>query len=176
MNRFAISLAAAAALLSAPVVAADLIVDVPEPGVVVDDSGFDWDGAFAGVYGAALFGSPITASWGLGGFIGANMTHEQFLLGGIVSAGGFTQGSMDGEWIVQGIGRVGVLATDNIALYGLAGVGYETYNDGLYLPVGAGAEVGFADDLSVRLQYQADYVVDQNIWVSSISTGIAFHF
>jgi outer membrane immunogenic protein len=173
MNKLAVSVLALS-LLATPTMAADLLA--PPPGVVVDESGFDWDGAFAGLYGAALFGSPITPSYGAGVFVGANATSDQFLVGGIISGGGFIGGAMDQEWIIQAVGRAGVIVSDNIALYALAGIGYETENDGFYVPVGGGFEIALTDDVSWRTQYQADYVVDQNIWVHSISTGVAFHF
>ncbi len=171
-------LAAALSLSAGTVLAADMPMDEPivGDGVVTDSSGFDWDRFYATVYAVYVFGDEFTAGTGEGISLGFNGTNDAFLYGGTVSAGMFQGGTMDGQYIVQGVVRAGVLVTDNLALYGLAGLGWETYDDAYYIPTGLGAELALTDNLALKLQYQANWVSAQSKWTNSISAALAVYF
>src|SRR5205085_2438797 len=141
--------------------AADLLEEPIADGVVTDDSGFDWDGFFATIYSAYVFSDSFSSSTGVGFSVGGNMTDGSFLYGGTATFGALFGGEADGEYNAQGVVRAGYLVSDNVLLYGLAGLGWETYNDAIYIPTGVGAEIAFADNLSLRLQYQANYITAQ---------------
>ena len=175
----ALALASSLALGALPVLAADMPSDeiIMGDGVVTDESGFDWDRFYATVYAVYVFGDSATASVGEGLSIGGNITDGAFLYGGTLSAGTFQSGEMAGEYIAQGIVRAGVLASDNFVLYGLAGIGWETYNDYYYVPVGLGAEIAVSDNITFKLQYQANWIAAQDdVWRHNISAALAFYF
>ncbi|HWA18152.1 MAG TPA: hypothetical protein VG757_04090 [Devosia sp.] len=172
----ALAFASALALSTGAAIAADAPSDdFMGDGVVTDDSGFDWDGFFITVYGAYAFGF-IDPATGEGISLGVNMTSDNILYGVTVTAGTFQGGQLDGQFISQGVVRLGVLATDNVVLYGLAGLGWETYHDAYYIPTGLGVEFGVTDNISLRLQYQANYVPPENDWASSLSAGLSWYF
>jgi opacity protein-like surface antigen len=169
-------LASALALPASSAMAADFMEEPMGDGIVVDDSGFDWDRFYATVYAVYVFGDQFTAGTGEGVSVGINQTTDSILYGGTLSAGTFQGGTMDGQFIAQGVVRAGVLATDNVLLYGMAGLGWETYDDALYIPTGLGAEVALSDNLALKLQYQANWVTAQTKWTSSISAALAWYF
>lgn len=171
-------LAASLSLSAGTVFAADMPTDEPMmgAGVVTDSSGFDWDGFFATVYAAYVSSDSFASSTAYGLSIGGNVTSGNFLFGGVGTIGQLHGGAGDGAYQMQGVVRAGYLVTDNILLYGLAGLGWETYNDATYVPTGLGAEVAFTDNLSLRLQYQANYLTSQDVWATSISAGLSWYF
>lgn len=173
----ALAFASAVVLGAAPALSADLLSDdMMGDGVVADDSGFDWDGFFATVYTAYVFSDSFSSSTGVGFSVGGNMTDGNFLYGGTATVGALFGGQADGEYNAQGVVRAGYLISDNVLLYGLAGLGWETENDAWYIPTGVGAEFGFADNLSLRLQYQANYITAQDVWSGSVSAGLSWYF
>ncbi|QDZ11480.1 outer membrane protein [Devosia ginsengisoli] len=165
MNKFILA-AAAMTALSAPAVAADLIIDDP---VYYTDAGFDWSGFYAGL--AAGYGSGTARSVGdvtgtttdtplngglVGVTLGGNVQYDSFVLGieGDVlwsGMGGTTactavpaydcNASVD--WLGSLRGRAGV-AMDNVLLFvtgGLAAAG----GTGTITPTFPGTTSTFSD-------------------------------
>lgn len=156
----------ATAALSSATLAADLIVSEP----VIDNSyGFDWEGAYAGLYvlghSDGLFGIGVDA--------GVNVeVSEDFLLG--------VQGELawlsDNTWLGQIHARAGFLVSDEALLYGLAGVGFDSVWDA-YIPVGVGAEFAVADNMSIRAEYQFQWDLDNSAEDAHVGKiGFNWHF
>jgi opacity protein-like surface antigen len=163
--------AATAVVLSCavPAIAADLMVDTPP---VVEATGFDWEGAyvgsFLGVY--PTFGPSPT----VGGEIGYNFVpSESFLLGVEGSGLFYLDGSAGIELFVHG--KAGA-TFDNVAVYGLAGVG--TFNFGTFVlwDVGVGAEVAVTDNLTLDAQVFGRNVIGSAPTVPHVQAGIRYHF
>ncbi|MEP7239926.1 MAG: outer membrane beta-barrel protein [Devosia sp.] len=168
---------AAVALVSLPALAADMpsgMVIAPDVSDA-DSPAYNWDGFYATLFAVHAFGY-ITDSDGVGVSVGVDKTEGNLLFGATVSAAHFSSGSMTDESIFQAVGRAGVLLGDRVALFGLAGLGWETYHDAAYIPVGAGVELGLVDHLSLRLQYQANYITAKDAWTNSLSSALVFHF
>src|SRR5262245_59671316 len=123
------------AALSAPVLAADLVIDTPidEP-LVEAVGGFDWEGAYVGVFGGYNFDFGVGQ---IGGELGYNfLGSENFLLGVEASGAFYLDGSNDTELFIRG--KAGY-AADQVAIYALAGVGTYDFTTPLY-DIGAGVE------------------------------------
>lgn len=156
----------ATAALSSATFAADLIISEP----VVDNAvAFDWEGPYVGLFvlghSAGLFGVGVDA--------GVNVAvSDGFLLG----LEGDVAWLSDNSWMGQVHGRAGFLASDEVLLYGLAGIGFDSVWDA-FIPVGVGAEFAVADNLTLRAQYQYQWDLDnsaQNAHVGKI--GFNWHF
>lgn len=155
---------AAAALMSAPSMAADLIMDTP---MVVPSSSVNWDGFYAGIQaGYDLDGyAPVQ------GVIGANMTaSESFLVGVEFAMGPYFDVGGGGGGGYEGylVGRAGVLAGPAL-LYGMAGV--NDVDGGFGWIVGVGAEFSVADNVSARLQ-----VAQYDTSFTAVTAGVFWHF
>jgi opacity protein-like surface antigen len=170
IRKFALTVAALSlAAFTAPVVAADLIIE--EEDVPVYDVGSDanWEGAYIGGF---LGYYPQDPSFYVGGQVGYNfLVSESFLLGiqasGLVSPdGGYIEGWLDGH--------AGV-AFDNIAVYGLAGLGIQDDGDTLYR-FGAGAEVMVANGFSIFAEGYVGNDIGQAPTVPGVAAGFRFHF
>ena len=112
----------AAAGLTTAASAADLLID-QSPAPVVDNSysGFDWNGAYAGISLSGQTGS----IYGLGADLGVNALIDNNLL---VGAEGNVTWLNDDSWQGQVHGKLG-FASGNFAFYGLLGVGYNTESE-----------------------------------------------
>jgi opacity protein-like surface antigen len=159
------------AALSAPVAAADLVIDEPiidEP--VISASGFDWEGAYIGVFGGYNFDF---AAAQIGGELGYNfLASENFLLGVEASGLFYLDGSNDHELFLRG--KAGFVA-DQVAIYALAGVGEYDFTTPLY-DIGAGVEFAVADNITLNAE-----VFGRNQWgaaptVLNVEAGLRFHF
>jgi outer membrane immunogenic protein len=154
--------------LGAPVYAADLIIE--DDPFVESSSSFDWEGAYVGIFGgyAVTFGEPI-----FGGEIGYNfLPAENFLLG--IEASGFIY-PFDGDHELFLRGKAGFVA-DQVAIYGLAGVGEYNFTTPLY-DVGAGVEFAVTENVTINGE-----VFGRQVWgafpptVLFVESGIRFHF
>jgi outer membrane immunogenic protein len=169
IRKFALTVAALSlAAFSAPVMAADLILDEEDVPVVDVGSSFDWEGAYVGgLLGYyPTFGEPV-----VGGQIGYNFLPVENFLVGIEGTGLVYFGGDFELWLH---GKAGV-AMDNVALYGLAGVGTFNFNVPLY-SLGVGIEVAVADQVSL---FGEAFVREE--WgdfpdVPYVQAGIRFHF
>ncbi len=179
MRLFAkIAIALCAAALPAAAQATDLIT-VPtssDDSLPVADSGFDWNGFYAGVYGVTQASPAGGLQYGLGLDVGANARFEFILVGGEVDFHGLTGGAGSTTYL-QAIGKAGVMATDDLALYAAIGGGVDlgppTESDVL---VGAGAEFALADNVSVDARYLHGFPTSGGNPKDQVTLGANFHF
>ena len=81
----------------------------------------------------------------------------------------------DDTWQGQVHGKLG-FAADTFAFYGLAGVGVNSATDG-YVPLGVGAEVMLADNLSLKAEYQYQWDFDTSSEDAHVGKiGFNWHF
>jgi opacity protein-like surface antigen len=160
----------ASAALSSATLAADLIIADP----VIDNTymapGFDWEGPYAGLW---VSGQTATVGdgWGFGASLGVNAMLDSNLLAGVEG----NLGWVDGDWQAQGHGKLGFTA-DTLAIYGLAGVGFNGETDG-YVPVGIGAEFAVADPLTIKAEYQYQWDFDDGDESAHVGkVGFNWHF
>ncbi len=154
---------------SAPAMAADLIIEEEDVPVYDVGSDTDWEGAYIGGF---LGYYPDDPSWYVGGQIGYNfLASETFLVGiqasGLISPdGGYIEGWLDGH--------AGV-AFDNVAIYGLAGLGIQDDGDTLYR-LGGGAEFMVANGFSIFAEGYVGNDIGQAPTVPGVAAGFRFHF
>lgn len=172
---------AIALLAAGPAVAqADLITleTTSKAAVPIHESaGFDWDGFYAGVYGVAVSSPAATdLSGGLGLNLGYARAFDFVLVGGEVAfqASG---GTAVANTYVQAVGRGGLLLTDNLLVFGAAGVGSEVGPvNGSHVLAGAGIEFGLTDSVSLRGQYLHGFPVANTSPIEQVTVGAEFHF
>lgn len=144
----------ATAALSSATFAADLIIAEEEP-VIANDFGFDWEGPYAGLWIGGLTNPGVFA---LGADLGVNFMLDESLLAGI-------EGNVDWQsnstWEGQVHGRLGFVS-DAALFYGLVGVGAHS-TAGVYVPVGVGVEFGIADNLSLKAEYNYQFITNRHV-------------
>jgi outer membrane immunogenic protein len=147
-----------------------LVVPVAE-----GESSFDWSGFYAGVYGVAGT-SPVGGDQaGLGVVLGANARFDYVLVGGEVSIQGLTGGAGDTAY-VEGLGRIGVAATDEIMVFAAAGLGADLGGSEVDALIGGGLEFVVSDDVTVRGQYLHGYDLAGGNPKDQVTLGANFHF
>jgi outer membrane immunogenic protein len=182
-TRFAIKAAAGLSLaaFTIPAMAADVVYqEPPAPAPIVETAPVStWAGPYAGLHLGYGFsgdvsdsagGSVDTKGWLGGAFGGFNMQNGQFVYGveGDVNYSGVDGG--DGTLTARSRGRAGVAVTDDILLYGTAGLAAERLritedatgnadtNTMLGYTVGAGTDVKLTDQVFARGEYRyTDY-------------------
>ncbi len=168
--KIALLASVAAAALTTATLAADPIVMIDAP--VFDDPAFDWEGPYAGLY---LLGETSTATgplFGIGADFGVNILADAVLFG-VELDGAWVN---NGTWQVQGVGRLGVLASDEFLIYALAGIGTNSGTNA-YVPIGVGAEFAVADNFTIKAQYEYHWdltAAAQSAHVGKI--GFNYHF
>ena len=171
MRKFTLALIAtvAAASLTSAASAADLLIDqTPTPIVDNSYSGFDWNGAYAGISLSGQTGS----IYGLGADLGVNALIDNNLL---VGAEGNVTWLNDDSWQGQVHGKLG-FASGNFAFYGLLGVGYNTETEA-YAPIGVGAELALTDSMSLKAEYQYQYDFNDSSEDAHVAkVGLNWHF
>ncbi len=102
-----------------------------------------WDGLYAGGY----LGASSTTSGALsaGGIIGYNFTSDNILFGAELQAGARFSSTSALEF--QAVGHAGIPLANDVALYGLVGIGYIGTPE---VSVGAGVQFAINRDMSVR--------------------------
>jgi outer membrane immunogenic protein len=176
---FAFGLALCAA--GAPALAADAITYETSDGTLampVVDSGFDWSGFYAGVYGVARFSPEGRAQYGAGLDLGLNAQYDFYLLGAEVAAHGL--GESDGATSTsygQVLARGGVLVTDDVAIYAAAGYGLDLgpADNGQWL-LGGGLEMAVTDNVSLRAQYLHGFTNTGGETTNQVTFGANYHF
>lgn len=179
MRLFAkIAITLCAAGLPAVAQATDLLT-VPTSGndsLPVADSGFDWDGFYAGVYGVTQSSPAGGLQYGLGLDVGANARFEFVLVGGEVDYHGLVGGTGSTTYL-QAIGKVGIMATDDLALYAAAGAGVDlgppAESDVL---LGGGLELAVADNVSIDARYLHGFPTSGGNPKEQFTLGANFHF
>lgn len=158
MRYFKLAAASAlVAMIATGAEATDLIVyEETYDDMMAPSSAFDWDGFYAGVSGGywAEFADLSDGQFVIGGILGVNMMASEMVLLGIEARGKFyiPNSSWDGGVEVNGLGRAGVLVSDEVLLYATGGFYYYTepgYSD-LGMALGGGIEVAVADSVSLR--------------------------
>lgn len=151
------TLVVAAALAAAPSLAsATDFLDTSTP-IYGSAPGFSWDGFYAGVLGGIYFEGTEHA-FTVGKLIGFNIVNGKLLIGAEVEAlGGFgwTGGGPSTFAVFSGRGRVGVLASDDVLIYGSLGFDKFNTSPSVDVSVGAGAEFAFSDNASARFDFEA---------------------
>jgi opacity protein-like surface antigen len=166
--KLALLATAAVAALSSAAAAADLIIDVPIEEPVIDNS-FSFDGAYVGTF---LQGQTNPATFGLGLNFGVNALMDNLLIGaeweGVVALGPTAS--------TQLTGRVGGLISDSAIIYAYSGLGTR-HPTSFYVPIGVGAEVAVADNVSIKgeIQYNWDLTAPADNSVAA-KVGLNFHF
>ncbi|MHB1102092.1 MAG: outer membrane protein [Devosia sp.] len=159
--------------------AADAIaVPVAENPVPIydDDTGFDWNGFYAGVYGVGQLSPAWGTQYGIGINAGVNAQFDFFLVGAEVALHGLTGGAISTTY-GQVLGKAGVVITDEVLLYAAAGYGIDlgapVEED---LLVGAGVEMAVAEDFTVRAQYLHGFALTGGNPKEQFTIGANFHF
>lgn len=153
----------ATAALSSATLAADLVIDAAP---VIDNSyGFDWEGPYAGLWVGGLTNPNVFA---LGADLGVNFMLDSSLLAGVE---GNISWESNSTWTAEGHGRLGYLVSDQVLVYGLAGVGWNSATGG-FIPLGVGAEFAVADNLSLKAEYQYEWGPNRHVG----KVGFNFHF
>ncbi|MBN9304266.1 MAG: hypothetical protein BGO82_17990 [Devosia sp. 67-54] len=172
------SLAALLAALSPAAQAVDLLT-VPTSGndsLPVADSGFDWNGFYAGVYGVAQGSTVGGGQLGLGLDVGANARFEFVLVGGEVAIQALGGGAGTTAY-VEGVGKAGIALTDNAIAYGAVGLGTALGGPSeTDLLAGGGVDLALADNLSVGARYLHGFPVTGANPKNQFTIGANFHF
>lgn len=169
-----------ASVSAVPAAAADLMTistSIPSDEVpVAQGSAFDWTGFYAGVYGGVQ-NSPVGGSqYGLGLDVGVNARFDFFLLGGELAVQGLA-GGVGTTTYGQIIGRAGLLARNDVAVYGAAGYGLDLgAPDESDFLVGGGVEAALTDTVSVRAQYLHGFPLTGGNAKDQLTVGAAYHF
>lgn len=143
----------ATAALSSATFAAELIVDTAP---VIDNTvAFDWEGAYAGLW---VGGYSNPGAFALGADLGVNVLLDTSLLAGVEGNIAWLSNS---TWEGQVHGRLGFVA-DSALFYGLVGVGANS-TAGVFVPVGLGVEFGVADNLSLKAEYNYQFVTNRHV-------------
>ena len=172
------ALAAIVALSPAAARAVDLLT-VPtsqDDSVPVADSGFDWNGFYAGVYGVGQGSAVGGAQFGVGLDVGANARFEFVLVGGEVAVQGLGGGAGTTAY-AEALGKAGIAVTDSAIVYGAAGGGMSltgpAESDVL---VGGGVELAVADDVSIGARYLHGFPITGANPKDQFTVGANFHF
>lgn len=166
--------------------AADAI-GVPAPAIpaapVYDDSGFDWNGFYAGAnVGAQNNIDTDETNWSIGGQAGVNATFDFFLVGAEVAVDGVFD---EDETYAYGsaLARGGALVTEDLLAYGAIGYGSDFDSDaanaaGDHILAGGGLEYAATENVSVRGQYLYGWGQDEatDSDIHKFQIGANFHF
>lgn len=165
--------AAPATVLAADPLAVPISADEAIP---VADSGFDWNGFYAGVYGVGQSSPVGGAQFGAGLDLGVNARVEFVLVGAEVAFHGLGGGAGATTYL-QGLARLGVAVTDDVIIYGAGGAGIDlgppAETDAL---LGGGVELAVADQVSVRGQYLHGFALTGANPKEQVTIGANFHF
>ncbi|MBN9309645.1 porin family protein [Devosia sp.] len=159
--------------------ASDLITVPVQSGsaaMPVSDSAFDWDGFYAGVYGAVQSSASNDTTVGAGVELGVNAQFDFFLVGGEVALQGLTSDTIDTAY-GKVTGRGGVLITPDLLAYASAGYGLELGGSGgSDLLAGGGVEFAVNDALSLNAEYTRSFSVEGDGPKDQFTLGARFHF
>jgi opacity protein-like surface antigen len=155
-----------------------LAADPPE--LIIDDEAIDmatkWDGVYigAGVRGLVDVGFNNGLVDALL-YVGANATFDGFLIGAEGYFGPEFTGGGFASWVSGGEVRAGGLVTDDILIYGALGVETLDFGDFWYGTAGAGVEVGLSESVSLDLEYQFVFGLDNAFLGHAVSASLLWH-
>lgn len=172
--------AAVAAWQAGGVYAADAIavptttpVEIP----IHDDSRFDWNGFYAGIYGNLQRSDAAGAQFGLGVDAGVTAQFNFYLLGAEVAVHGVAGGDVGSSAYGQILGRAGLIVGDDVAIYAAGGYGMDLgAPDERDFLLGGGVEVPVTDTVSVRVQYLHGFPLEGENPKDQFSIGASYHF
>lgn len=139
------------------------------------DTGFDWSGFYAGIFGSGQKEASGTG-YGLGAVAGMNSQINFYLVGAEVAVEGLGGDSQNNAY-AQVVGRGGIVVTDQVLLYGAAGYGsnFSAPTDN-HMLLGGGVEFAVSDNVSLRGQYLYGRPLNGNDSVQQVTLGANFHF
>lgn len=145
---------------------------------IYEESGFDWSGFYAGVYGAAQNGAASGTQYGLGVQAGVNAQFDFYLLGAEVAVHGLTGGSVGETTYGQILGRAGLIVSDDVLVYAAGGYGLDLGPpDEQDVLLGGGVELAVTDSITVEAQYLHGFPLnDGGNAKDQFTVGAAFHF
>jgi outer membrane immunogenic protein len=165
--------AAPSMVLAADPLAVTISTDQTVP---VAETGFDWNGFYAGVYGVSQASPVGGGQYGIGLDVGVNARFEFVLVGAEVAYHGVVGGAGATSYL-QGLARLGVAVTDDVVIYGAGGAGIDlgppAETDAL---LGGGVELALADQISVRGQYLHGFALTGANPKEQVTLGANFHF
>ncbi|HEY4202236.1 MAG TPA: outer membrane beta-barrel protein [Devosiaceae bacterium] len=176
---------AAATLMVSGAQAADLLLPTTTPAPVYDASVFGFDGFYAGLSAGGLFAEDDGRAGSIGVVAGYNFTVSDPIVLGV--EGQLDALYYDGEFNAYDaliLGRIGVLASDQVLVYAAAGIGTlgnDDDNEGIYA-VGGGVEVAVTDNMSIRgevlgLGFLDDNVLgDNGFHAAKATVSVLWHF
>ncbi|GLQ57721.1 outer membrane protein [Devosia nitrariae] len=143
---------------------------------VHDDSGFDWSGFYAEVFGTVQRGDESGTQYGLGIGAGVNAAFDFYLLGAEVTVQGVA-GDVGETSYGQILGRAGLIVNDDVAVYAAGGYGIDlgVPDEEDYL-IGAGVELVITDSISLRAQYLHGFPAEGGNDRNQFTLGAAYHF
>ncbi|WIY54433.1 porin family protein [Devosia sp. YIM 151766] len=142
-----------------------------------EESGFDWSGFYAGIYGSIQNGSAGGMQYGAGLNAGVNTQFDFYLLGAEVAVHGLADDGTGEPAYGQILGRAGLVVSDDVLLYGAGGYGID-----LGAPAeadwlaGGGVELAITDAFSVRAQYLHSFPAGGGNAGDQFTLGANFHF
>ncbi|WP_196258258.1 hypothetical protein [Pelagibacterium limicola] len=132
------------------------------------NTGFDWDGFYAGVYGG---GVPVgTTSWNVGIFTGVNVAIDSAVFGVEAQLGADFGPGLGLDALL--LGKAGMTLGD-ILVYGTAGTGF--VHGGFGYAVGGGGEYAFTDSMSGRVEALGLGTWGGGLSALRLTAGVAFH-
>lgn len=146
------ALSVAALFTTGSAYAADLIIPTtPQP--IIESAGFDWDGLYVGAQGGAQFGGNVNGL--VGAFAGVNFSAGSGFVTGVEVNGDYVWNGSFNAWEVVASARAGALVTDDVLVYGKAGLGYRDTNNngnaqGAMYVFGGGVEFAATDSFTIR--------------------------
>jgi outer membrane immunogenic protein len=177
-NKLALAIAMGVALTGASVAADSIAYSTSTAAQVPvhDDVPFDWNGFYAGLYGAGRT-SPVQGDqFGVGVNAGINLAFDFYLVGAEVALEGLTGDQGDTSY-ADVLARGGLLVTDDVLVYAAAGYGVDTgAPDETDFLLGAGAEFAVTDNVSIRAQYLHGFPVTGENGKDQVTFGANFHF
>ena len=143
---------------------------------VHDQQGFDWNGFYAGVYGAVRSLDSDETEAGLGIQAGVNARFDFFLVGAEVAVQGLTGGT-GSESYGQLLGRAGLVATDDVLVYAAGGYGLDlSDSDNGDVLAGGGVEMALSQSLTLEAEYLHSFPSGTGTSADQITLGANFHF
>lgn len=161
---------AAAALMVSGAQAADLMVQAPPANAIYESPLFNFEGFYAGVTAGGTIADNGYANVGV--VAGVNFMVADPILLGVEAQGDLFfngDGLSAGDALI--LGRIGVLATDQVLVYAAGGVGIIGADNPsrreAFWAAGAGVEVAVTDSMSVRAE---------GLYMRTIDSGVDNEF
>jgi outer membrane immunogenic protein len=159
--------------------AADVVsipLSTPTELPIHDEAGFDWDGFYAGVYGAVIPGGDDIGV-GLGAQVGINAQFDFLLVGAEVAVEGVA-GEAGSTPYGQILARAGLVVTDDVVVFAAGGYGITLGGNELDAErlLGGGVELAVADNFTLDAQYLGAWPDGATDTTHKVTLGANFHF